>query len=270
MKVYFLEDSNKKNVFIRMLKPIEIKGEKIILNYYMKKMSINKKIKLVASIGNILYSNNCKKIILAKSLKQDSNFINLLYGKDIQIVNSKYLFKLLIKKIIEKATKDNNIIKENTEIAFAMNYKSAEVSSQLEYFARIFKSLHIVTNNIEQFLYFSQKMYEENGIIITVTNNKKRALLRSSIIINVDFPEKMLNEYVVKDDSIIINLEEDVRIKKKRFSGKIINDFNIKLKEDSKIANILEHEQYRKFDIKDLAEIYLINNPKEIEDVVLA
>lgn len=86
---------------------------------------------------------------------------------------------------------------------------------------------------------------------------------------NVDFSEELINKYVINDNSILVNLEENVRIKKKRFNGKIINDYNIKLKNSSNIANFLEKEEYEKYDLKDLTEIYVMNNPKEIQDIII-
>ena len=111
--------------------------------------------------------------------------------------------------------------------------------------------------------------YEENGIIITLTNNKKKAIVRSNIIVNVDFTEELINRYVLKDDGIIINLDEKIKIKKKRFSGKIVNDFNIEFKQNSKIEQELKTEEYQNFDLKDLAQIYIINNPKEFENITV-
>lgn len=126
-----------------------------------------------------------------------------------------------------------------------------------------------ISNNINYFRILKDKLWEDNGIIITLTNNKKKALSKSDIILNVDFSEELINKYVINDNSILVNLEENVRIKKKRFNGKIINDYNIKLKNSSNIANFLEKEEYEKYDLKDLTEIYVMNNPKEIQDIII-
>ena len=61
--------------------------------------------------------------------------------------------------------------------------------------------------------------------MITVTNNKKKSLMRSKIILNVDFKTNEINKYNIPDDSIIVNFKGDVDINKKRFNGLNINDY---------------------------------------------
>ena len=90
-----------------------------------------------------------------------------------------------------------------------------------------FKTLNIVTNNINSFKVLKEKLWEENGIIIILTNNRKKALAKANIILNFDFPSDVINEYIIFDESIIINLEECIKIKKKRFCGKVINDYKV-------------------------------------------
>lgn len=266
MQIMFLKENEKIKMWKLLLKKVEINEDKIIINGNINYLEFNKKRKLVSLIKS---KAKCKKVILTKSLKQDRDFVNLLYSNEIEIANSKYLFKLLIKDVIEKICSSNKINTKTSEISFLINYKDKKILDVIEQIAQEFKSVHIVTNNIESFVKFSKKEYEENGIIITLTNNKKKAILRSNIIVNVDFTEELINRYVLKDDAIIINLDEKIKIKKKRFSGKIVNDFNIEFKQNSKIEQELKIEEYQNFDLKDLAQIYIINNPKEFENITV-
>ena len=102
-----------------------------------------------------------------------------------------------------------------------------------------------------------------------VDSSSSPTLSKSNIILNVDFPEELINRYIIFDEAILINLEEAIRIKKKRFCGKIINDYKIKPKENSELEAFLEKEKYENFDIKDLTEVYVTNNPKELENIII-
>ena len=126
-----------------------------------------------------------------------------------------------------------------------------------------------MTNNINYFKPLKEKLWDEDGIIITLTNNKKKALSKSNIILNVDFSEEVINRYIIFDEAILINLEEEIKIRKKRFCGKIINDYKIKPKENSELEAFLKKEEYENFDIKDLTEVYVTNNPKELENIII-
>ena len=72
--------------------------------------------------------------------------------------------------------------------------------------ARKVKRLTIVSNNINKFRYLEEKLYNEYGIAIELSNNRRKSLLNSNIIINVDFEEEMVNKYNINSKAIIINL----------------------------------------------------------------
>lgn len=269
MQVFLIEDTEKVNSLKKIFKTVEIKDDKVLLNCKSENIKINKKIKIVNNIRKVLNKNNVKKVIITKNLKQDNDFLNLLYSSEFDIINGKVLFRLLIKDILKNICKKNNIKSEEKRISIAVNEVNSFTLDLTEKLSKEFKILDVVSNNINYFKTLKDKLWEENGIIITLTNNKKKALAKADIILNIDFPEELINKYTIYDNSILVNLEENVKIKKKRFNGKIINDYNIKLKNGSNIADFLEKEEYKKYDLKDLAEIYVMNNPKEIQNIII-
>ena len=216
----------------------------------------------------ILEANNCNYVILSKNLKQNKEFVNYLLSSEINIIQGRKLFKLLVNKIIEAVCLQNNINPKKTAISIATNSNDEWISSIIKLFSKKFKTLNIVTNNINYFKKIENYLFEEDGTIITVTANKKKALANSKIILNIDFPQELINKFTIYENAIIINLEEQIKINKKRFSGKIINDYKISLEKGSNIANCLEDEKYMNFDIRDLAEVYLKNEPEELKNII--
>ena len=261
MVVFFIEETER----FKLLKKIVLNQDRIIINRRIDK--INNKIK--HKILKILDNNSCNNVIISKKLKNNSNFINFLYSNNINIVNGRKLLGVLIEKIIEKGCKDNELIPKESIISFAINYSDANIIKTIENCSKRFKFVNIVSNNMYAFKKIKEKLYNENGIIITVTNNRKKALLKTDIIVNMDFPEEMLNKYAIYDNAVVINIDEPTKIRKKRFSGKIINDCKISFKKKSNIELELKQEKYKKFDIKDLAEVYLIKYPEEICNLVI-
>lgn len=261
MIVFFIEESNQ----YKLLKSVEIIEDKILIHKKIEK--INKK--LMNKVKKILDNNNCKKVILSKELKQNKSFVNALYSNNVSIVNGRNLFEKLIEKIINKTCMENKLQIKECQISIIANYLDNNIAKVIENYSKKFKMLSIVSNNINSFKQIKEKLYNEDGIIITVTNNKRKALLKSDIIVNYDFPEELINKYVIKDDAIILNIEEPIYIHKKRFSGKIINDFDISLIPNTDIAIELEQNKYKQFDIKELAEIYIMNYPKEINSIIV-
>ena len=85
----------------------------------------------------------------------------------------------------------------------------------------------------------------ENGIMITIVNNKKKSLMKSKIILNIDFPNELINKYMIKEDAIIINVPGKVKINRKRFNGLIVNNYEIDFRDDIKSEeNLMGYEFY--------------------------
>lgn len=89
------------------------------------------------------------------------------------------------------------------------------------------KKLNIVTNHIDRFKKIQDNLYNEFGIVLNISNNKKSSLVKAEIIINLDFPKELINQYNIYDKAIIINILEKIFIHKKKFNGVNISYFRI-------------------------------------------
>ena len=174
MYVFFVENDDCSNLFKQIFKKIKIEEDVIKINSKITKdkhrFNISKKIK------NILDLNNSNKIILSKKLKNDKKFIDILYSQNIDIVRGKNLYKTLLKKILDKILIENNLKSQDTKIAICVNYADYEIIKMIKVISKEVKNVNIVTNNVDYFKNLEKNMYEESGVILTVTNNKKRAL----------------------------------------------------------------------------------------------
>lgn len=123
--------------------------------------------------------------------------------------------------------------------------------------AKNIKRLNIVTNHINKCKNIEEYLYNEFGIMLNISNNKRRSILKSEIIINIDFPEELINKYKIYDKAIIVNMLGRLNIKSKRFSGVNINYFKIKMPNEYFIRNFKNEIAYESL-------IYSTNNYKEI------
>lgn len=127
--------------------------------------------------------------------------------------------------------------------------------------AREYKNINIVTNHLEKFKKMEDQLLNDKGIMITIGNNKKRSLSKSQIIVNVDFPNEIINEYNIFDEAIIINIIHDVKINRKSFNGKIYNDFRIHWRDESD----LEYLKLYKFNINEVYESFFYKNQSYVD-----
>ena len=158
----------------------------------------------------------------------DKEFTKELEKSCISIYDGKWLYRYILEEILEYILNNVNEKKENIELSFLVNYVDDTVVENIKIFAKEYKRINIITNHIEKFQRIEEELYDENGIILTISNNKRKSLYKSKILINMDFPNELINKYNIYEHAIIINLEDRIRINKKRFNGLVINDYSIK------------------------------------------
>ncbi len=123
--------------------------------------------------------------------------------------------------------------------------------------AKNIKRLNIITNHINKCKKIEKYLYKEFGIMLNISNNKQRSLLKSEIIINFDFPEELINKYKVYDNAIILNMNDKINLHSKRFNGINVNYYKIDIPEEYKLDGFKDEIVYESL-------IYTKNNYKEI------
>ena len=117
--------------------------------------------------------------------------------------------------------------KELLSVSILVNNISENVIEAIRKIAKEYKRLNIVTNYMEKFKKIEEQILQEDGIMITVGNNKKKGISKSDIVLNIDFSSNVINLYNIYENAIIINIKNKVVINKKRFNGICINDYDI-------------------------------------------
>lgn len=249
MKTIFLEQSKK----MRLLKKVTLKNNKMFINKNLEKASLKSKIKIVQKIKNILENKKVRQLCIEKNLKNDIQFINLLYSNNINICTPKWIFKQKTDEFISQILKDKK--REETEISICVNEVDSQVENYIYKFAKEFKTINIVTNHIGKFKKIEEKLYEEDGILINLSNNRRKSLLKAKLILNIDFPKELINEFAIYDNSTIINWDDNLKIRKKRFNGKIIEEINLDLAENSEVVEFIKRNNLEKYDERDVCQV---------------
>lgn len=261
-EVKSLKDKIKK-LYFKLIKKIEIKE---VLNDSYKNIAINKIIICIPNykfnkinrtfMKNLLYSlnqNGAKNMVLSDYLSSKTIFKNELYAYNFNILDGRFLIKTssidILKYIMEKA--ESNLNKE--EISIMVNENSNINLEIITNIANVAKRVNLITNNISRFKKLENKLYKENGIILSIGNNRKKGLAKSKYILNIDFPEELLNKYKIYKKAVIVNIENICKVNSKSFSGIVINDIDIEYKKKKE-----EKELFEKFDKKAVYESKII------------
>ena len=247
----YIEKNDKPNIIEKILNLIKVQNNTIILpiNEEAKEKQIQKIAKkTVKVIGKISTS---KKIVLSKKMKKDEKYINYLNEYGIEIADGRWLFEILLTDIVNYIVEKQKI--ERVNISVLINDLTDKEFENIKLLAQKYMTINIVTNHIEKFRKLEQQL-QEKGIITTITNNKKKSLMKSQIIINIDFPKELINKYRINESATIVNVKRPIKITQKRFNGVTVNDYEIEYRND--ICN--EKFFVDKYNLKDLyeAEMY--------------
>ena len=262
--MYYIEETDKLSKIDKIFKIININDNKIILPINEETVSAKYQKKLAIKTNEILTKTNSNKIVVSNQIKKYDEYINFLNSCNIDIADGKWIYKIAILDILDYIVNNKNIKKEELEIAITTNYISDIEIENIKRIAFEYKRVNVITNHIEKLKKIEQNLYEEHGIMITVSNNKKKSLRKSEIIVNFDFPKEVLNKYNIYEEAIIINVEGNMKITKKRFNGLVINDFEIEPKESSRYSakEIYESKFFKKQNFKYVREKMAKDNIK--------
>lgn len=277
MAVFFIQEAKEENSIKLKLKnilnKIELNGKFITLPIN-KKVSIKKAVKLACK----LEENNVRNVVLSKYLNNIQELKNEIHSNNINILEGRFLFKLLIKEIIEYICKKTGKKQEDLEISFLTNDANNINKQIILEMSKKVKRLNIITNHINEFKDVEDYLYNEMGIMIKISNNPKTDLLKTNIVINMDFMEDVINKYNLPKQGVIINIDRNIKIKSKKFNGINVNNYNIQMPVKYKIdgfynecvyeSNIwgLDYKNARKQILDDKIMVkYLIGEKGEID-----
>lgn len=228
----------------------------IIPNYKNKFGKIIFEKKINNKLKEILYNQNINYVVLSKSLQINSKIKNTIYEENLNILNGTYLFKIFVFDVLQYISAITKKDLSEFEITVLANSSSTILQENLFTLAESVKSINVVTNNLNKFKNIEENIRNKYGVLIRITNNKRKSIQNSKLILNFDFPEELVNQYKIYKKAIIINTTRKIKIYSKCFSGLNINDYTFKTysEELKKLKKLLTKD----FNEKELYESILI------------
>lgn len=246
--MYYISEGDMLNPITKKLNIIKLKGNNIILPIEKdEKIPEKKEIKLAKKTKKIINTLNSKKIIISKEIKKHEKYTSNLQTNDLEIINGKWLYTILLPEILTYITKKQNKEPEKTTIHILVNNPTEISINNIKLLSKKYKNITIITKHIEKFKKIEDQILEETGALIAVTNNKRKSLSKAQIIVNIDFPNEYINQYTINENSTIIDLYGGTKINKKRYNGIIIHDYEIEIK--NKKEYTIDEKKYEQKEI---------------------
>lgn len=191
--------------------------------------------------------------VLTKNVKQNKKIIKVINKLELPICDGRWLFKYLVVQVLEYIEKQQKKKMEEQNLAFVIDSYNEIVEFYIKYLTNKVKSLKIITEKRNKFKQIENEMFQNDGTVLTISNNKRKALKNIDIIINFEYSEEKINKFAIKDNAIIINLKEKITIISKRYRGININSYDICF--SNRYLEMLEW--IKKFENKEIYESYI-------------
>lgn len=221
--LYCIQETDKPKKIRKIFNIVELEQNRVILPITKSeiengKLSQKKAQILAKNIVNKLKNAIGNNVILSKEIKKQKNLVNYLYSQNMNMIDGKWLFGILSDEAITYVVNKKKMKKEKLNVSILVNDVEDYVLENIKLIVRKYKRVNIVTNHLEKFKKIEKEILEKDGIMVTVTNNKKKSLVKSNVILNYDFPTELINKYRICDEAIVINVRQNVSINSKRFN----------------------------------------------------
>ena len=234
MVIAYIKEERLNNSFFQNFQGMEIgiaDNNYIIAIHDKDKKSIQKRlVKKIykLKIDAIVFSKELEgkfKDDICEMLKLDDNInVKMINGKKLM----EYMEFDIMKYILEK--QKHNMKQEDIYIIF-----KRDNSLNLNFLARFienFRMTNVVTNDIARLKNVQDNLLDNENILISVSNNKKKALRRAKYVLNVNLTTEELAKYNINRNAVIINIRENVKYSNPGFEGINVNYFDINVPDE--------------------------------------
>lgn len=208
-----------------------------------------------------LVFSECEEIKCIKDKIYEMECIRILDGKELM----RYMKFDIFKYILNLQKKHVN----QEDIYFLIKKDSKNMNLHfLMKFIKNCRTVNIVTDDISRFKKMQEDLYQKEGILISVSNNKNKSLRKAKYIFNINMEKNDIEKFKINREAIIVNFNKSIKYNVKTFDGINVNYFKVKVP-DEYIEQFEMINENNEFDETKLYEsILLQKNEDDLEKIV--
>ncbi len=220
----------------------EIEVEKFEDNYIFRipicEKNIAKKFHVIMEkLFSQMQKHKISTVIFSDKLSSESDtgivFRDEFYREKLgQVDQKKKLMEYMPFQILEYILKIQQRDIRQEDVYFLIKKDNRKDFSFLDDFIQSCKTVNIITNDISRFQKIQQDLYEQEDILIGVSNNRSKSLRKARYVFNVNMDNKDLEKLRIHRDAIIIHMQKDGKYEENCFQGINVNQLLLTLPDE--------------------------------------
>ena len=187
--------------------------------------------KIIKKLKNLAAIRCWKNLCVSDNLRRNEQFMDFAKGSSLKIMNGKWLFKNVLDDIIEYMVDIKGDVLGNQEISILCHQLDEVMAEKIKEICQKVKVCNLLTDHVKCYQRLEEEVYQETGMILNITNNYKKAIAKSKIVINFDFSRRDLRKCVFAKGTDMIQVNRAVKFDMKEFGGKNIVFYGIDMPE---------------------------------------
>ena len=179
----------------------QVSGKNVVVISKINKKTLRK-------LDKIFKTDVTKNVCVCDELMRNKDFIEYLEEKELKVIDGRWLFKFMLLEITNYISAQTDRPLETLEISILTHENNNLISQSIRKLSDKVKNINVITMKVNKFKNLEHQLYEEKGLILNVTNNMKKATLKSNIIFNLDFSQEEFDKINFPRNAVIVNFEQ--------------------------------------------------------------
>ena len=168
-----------------------------------------------------------RNVCVSDNLRWNDDFMRFAQKQNLNIMDGKWLFKNMMEQVVDYVADMREEPLGMQEVAILCHHLDETIAEKIKDISAKVKVCNILTQNSKQFQKLEEQIYQENGIVLNVSTNYKRAVMKSGLVVNFDVEGKDLEKCVFSKKAFLISLNQNEEIQKKDWLGRNIAFFAV-------------------------------------------
>ena len=151
--------------------------------------------------------NNCIRcVICCDFLLKNNDVVEFFRDHGIVVLNGVWLWRFLAFDVLRKISYVRSVDLSKLEVSILCNDFCDVVAENIKFIGKYCKSLNVVTNDLDKFSVVERSFFDESGVLINVSSNRAKSLMRSDVVFNFDFDSSDLRSCSIRSDCILVQM----------------------------------------------------------------